>query len=56
LANLLVGLGEIALDFEDQLASADLNPVMVMPQGQGATAVDVLALLKEAHRPGSEIP
>jgi acetyltransferase len=47
LADLLVALGEIALDFEGQVASVDLNPVMVMPQGQGAVAVDVLALLKD---------
>jgi acetyltransferase len=46
LASLLVALGEIALDFEDQLASVDLNPVMVLPRGQGVVAVDVLASLK----------
>jgi acetyltransferase len=47
LARVIVALGEIALDFEDRLASVDLNPVMVMPQGQGAIAVDVFAPLKE---------
>jgi acetyltransferase len=46
LADLLVALGEIALDFEDLLAAVDLNPVMVLPQGRGAVAVDVLAALK----------
>jgi acyl-CoA synthetase (NDP forming) len=46
LASLLMALGEIALDFEDQLASVDLNPVMVLPRGQGVVAVDVLASLK----------
>ncbi|HEY2988776.1 MAG TPA: acetate--CoA ligase family protein [Candidatus Binatia bacterium] len=45
LADLLVALGEIALDCEDFLPAVDLNPVMVLPQGQGAVAVDVLALL-----------
>jgi hypothetical protein len=56
LASLLVALGEIALDFEDQLASVDLNPVMVMPQGQGTITVDVLTLLKERDGPRSGLP
>ncbi len=47
LADLLTGLGEIALDFENVLAAVDLNPIMVMPKGEGAVAVDVLAVLKE---------
>jgi acyl-CoA synthetase (NDP forming) len=46
LADLLVALGEVALDFEDVLAAVDLNPVMVLPQGRGAIAVDVLVALK----------
>jgi acetyltransferase len=47
LADLLVALGNVALDFEDILAGVDLNPVMVLPQGRGAIAVDVLAALKQ---------
>jgi acetyltransferase len=46
LADLLVALGNVALDFEDILAGVDLNPVIILPQGRGAIAVDVLAALK----------
>jgi acetyltransferase len=56
LAALLVALGEVALDFEEPLGSLDLNPVIVMPNGGGAAAVDVLALLKEEHKPRSGPP
>ncbi|MGH7768170.1 MAG: acetate--CoA ligase family protein [Candidatus Binatia bacterium] len=52
LADLLVALGEVALDFEDVLAAVDLNPVMVLPQGRGAIAVDVLAVLKKEGSDG----
>jgi acetate---CoA ligase (ADP-forming) len=60
LADLLVTLGEVALDFEDVLAAVDLNPVMVLQQGRGVVAVDVLAALENAkddtnerkYRPG----
>jgi acyl-CoA synthetase (NDP forming) len=47
LADILVALGEVALDFEEILEAVDLNPVMVLPAGHGAVAVDVLAVLKK---------
>jgi len=46
LADVLVALGEAALDFEEILDAVDLNPVMVLAAGRGAVAVDVLATLK----------
>jgi acetate---CoA ligase (ADP-forming) len=49
LGDLLVALGEIALDFEDFLEAVDLNPVMVLPKGRGAVGVDALALLNQGR-------
>lgn len=47
LAELLVGLGELAVDFSDIVDAVDLNPVMVRAAGGGLAAVDVLVTLKE---------
>lgn len=38
----LVGLSQFAADHADQLDSVDLNPFIVLPQGQGALALDCL--------------
>jgi acetyltransferase len=42
LVSVLVGLSRLAIDAGKDLAEADLNPVIVYPQGQGAVAVDYL--------------
>jgi acyl-CoA synthetase (NDP forming) len=34
----------MALELGDQLAELDINPLMVLPQGQGAVALDALAV------------
>ncbi|MFH1060462.1 MAG: acetate--CoA ligase family protein [Pseudomonadota bacterium] len=39
LAGVLLGLSSLAHDFPD-LAEADINPLLVLPRGQGAMAVD----------------
>jgi acetyltransferase len=41
LAGLLVKLSRLAVDTAGQLAALDLNPVIVLPQGQGVAIVDV---------------
>ncbi|MDB5533111.1 MAG: CoA-binding protein, partial [Hyphomicrobiales bacterium] len=42
----LVALGRIAVDLGDSLQSIDINPFVVMPKGQGATALDALVVLR----------
>jgi acyl-CoA synthetase (NDP forming) len=43
----LVALGRIAVDLGDSLQSIDVNPFVVMPKGQGATALDALVVLRQ---------
>jgi acyl-CoA synthetase (NDP forming) len=42
LADTVVQIAQMAIDFKDVLTSLDLNPLMVLPEGQGVVAVDVL--------------
>ena len=42
LAQVLVGLSDLALDAGEALAEVDLNPVIVYPEGEGALVVDHL--------------
>jgi acyl-CoA synthetase (NDP forming) len=50
LVDLLVGVSRFAVDSAGVLAALDLNPVAVLPEGQGALAVDALAVLDEPGR------
>lgn len=34
----------MALELGDELAELDINPLMVLPRGQGAVALDALAV------------
>ncbi|MFZ5584977.1 MAG: acetate--CoA ligase family protein [Thermodesulfobacteriota bacterium] len=47
LAGVLLALGSLAHDFPD-LAEADINPLLVLPRGQGAMAVDARIALTPA--------
>ncbi len=51
LADALVALSRFAADHADGLESIDLNPFLVLPQGQGAVALDCLVVPKAAARP-----
>jgi len=42
----LVAVGELALDLGDRLVALDVNPLFVMPEGQGVLAGDALVVLK----------
>ncbi|MDX3907357.1 MAG: acetate--CoA ligase family protein [Pigmentiphaga sp.] len=42
----LVALGRVAMELGDALASIDINPFVVLPEGQGAVALDALVILK----------
>ena len=46
LAALLVKLSDLALDAGERLVSLDLNPVIVLPEGQGLALVDVRIVWK----------
>jgi len=39
-------LSEVALDWEDKIQALDINPLLVLPAGQGAVAVDALIQLR----------
>jgi acyl-CoA synthetase (NDP forming) len=42
LCDAIAGLSRLAWSFGDQLAGLDINPVIVLPKGEGIVAVDVL--------------
>ena len=46
LADVLVRVSHLAVHLEGHLAELDINPLMVMPAGQGVKAVDALVVLK----------
>jgi acyl-CoA synthetase (NDP forming) len=48
LAEIAARLSWLAYDLRDDIAELDLNPVMVLPSGQGAFAVDTLLVM--SHR------
>jgi acyl-CoA synthetase (NDP forming) len=47
-AKAIAALGEAVLAGGDRLREVEINPLLVMPQGKGAVAVDALVLLNEA--------
>jgi len=46
LADTLVRVSHLAVHLEGQLAELDINPLMVLPAGQGVKAVDALVVLQ----------
>jgi acetyltransferase len=53
LADALVRASQMAVHLEGHLAELDINPLMVLPEGQGVKAVDALVVLTKqtAHAP-----
>ncbi len=47
LADALVRVSHMAVHLEGRLAELDINPLMVLPEGQGVKAVDALVLLRD---------
>jgi acetyltransferase len=45
LADTLVDVSYLAVHLEGQLAELDINPLMVLPEGQGVKAADALVVL-----------
>jgi acyl-CoA synthetase (NDP forming) len=50
LCSLLVNLSRLAVDLGGEIESLDLNPVMALPEGQGAWVVDILIQSKQAGK------
>jgi len=46
LADTLVRVSHLAMHLEEHLAELDINPLMVLPSGQGVTAVDALVVFR----------
>jgi acetyltransferase len=49
LAATLVAVSHLAVHLEDQLAELDINPLLVLPEGEGVVAADALVALKEVQ-------
>ena len=47
LAQVVERLSLLARDCASQLKELDLNPIMVLPKGQGVKAADLLVVLKD---------
>ncbi|MGV6874860.1 acetate--CoA ligase family protein [Pseudochelatococcus sp. B33] len=52
LVDALVAVSRLAVDAADEIASLDINPLSVLPEGQGAIALD--ALVVPVHRTAEE--
>ncbi len=46
IADVLVRVSKLALDLEDDLAELDINPLLVLPEGQGVRVADALVIRK----------
>jgi acyl-CoA synthetase (NDP forming) len=51
LARAIVALGVMAIELESQIAELDINPLAVVPDGQGVVALDALITLKTTNEP-----
>ncbi len=47
LADALVQISRLAVNMEGRLSELDINPLMVLPEGQGIRAADALAVFRE---------
>ena len=45
-AEMAARLSWLAYDLRDEIAELDLNPVIILPKGQGAFAVDALVVMR----------
>ena len=51
LINAIVQIGQMASDFSGMITALDINPLMVLPEGQGVVAADIhIEMSPAAHR------
>jgi acetyltransferase len=50
LARAMIGLATLARELGDVIAEVDINPIIVMPEGRGAIALDGLVVLQPPNR------
>jgi acyl-CoA synthetase (NDP forming) len=46
LIDVLIAVGNLAVDWSERIEALDINPLLIMPQGRGVMAVDALLVLK----------
>jgi len=49
LIDVLIAVGNLAVDWSERIEALDINPLLIMPQGKGAVAVDALLVLKQVE-------
>lgn len=50
LVDTLIRIGRLAVDWADRIEALDINPLLILPEGQGVIAVDALLELKKDTR------
>ena len=50
LVDVSVSVSKLALDFGDRIRALDINPLLVLPKGQGVKAVDALMELDPSEK------
>ena len=50
LAKVLVTLSQLAVAYEDQITQLDINPLLVLPEGEGVVALDALVLARDSEQ------
>jgi acetyltransferase len=54
LVTAIVQIGQLAQDFSGLIAALDINPLMVLPAGQGVVAADILIEMSTADSSGNQ--
>lgn len=47
IVNVLLKLSDLAIDLGDRVSEIDVNPLLVLPEGEGAVAADALVICGE---------
>jgi acetyltransferase len=49
LIDVLVAVGNLAVDWSDRIEALDINPLLILPEGKGVVAVDALLVLNRSE-------